>query len=41
MSNWQPDNTSLVQVMQLLKESQFPDNATQRAIQQVSLKENQ
>jgi hypothetical protein len=35
MANWQPDNNSLMQVIQLLKESQFPCNETQRAIQQV------
>ena len=36
MANWQPDNNSLMQVIQLLKESQFPCNETQRAIQQVT-----
>ena len=35
MSQWQPDNDNLVQVIQLLKESQYPCNETQRAIQQV------
>ena len=37
MANWQPDNNSLMQVIQLLKESQFPCNETQRAIQQVTI----
>ena len=35
MSDWAPDHDSLTQVIQLLKESQFPCTETQRAIQQV------
>lgn len=34
---WQPDEQSLQQVLQLLKDSQSPDTATQRAVQEVSL----
>lgn len=33
---WQPEESGLGQILQLLKESQSPDNATQRAVQQVS-----
>ena len=33
---WQPDENGLRQILQLLKESQAPDSATQRAVQQVS-----
>lgn len=33
---WQPQEEGLRQILQLLKESQSPDNATQRAVQQVS-----
>ncbi|XP_022254384.1 transportin-1-like [Limulus polyphemus] len=35
---WQPQEEGLVQILTLLKESQSPDTATQRAVQQVSLK---
>lgn len=35
---WQPQEEGLRQILQLLKESQSPDNATQRAVQQVSFK---
>ncbi|XP_060578351.1 transportin-1-like, partial [Ruditapes philippinarum] len=31
---WQPEENGLGQILQLLKESQSPDNATQRAVQQ-------
>ncbi|XP_074640252.1 transportin-1-like [Tubulanus polymorphus] len=31
---WQPDESGLGQILQLLKESQSPDTATQRAVQQ-------
>ncbi|WAR22767.1 TNPO1-like protein [Mya arenaria] len=31
---WQPEENGLRQILQLLKESQSPDNATQRAVQQ-------
>lgn len=34
---WQPDEQGLQQVLQLLKDSQSPDTATQRAVQEVSL----
>lgn len=34
--SWQPQEDGLRQILQLLKESQSPDNATQRAVQQVS-----
>lgn len=34
---WQPQEEGLRQILQLLKESQSPDTATQRAVQQVSL----
>ena len=33
---WQPQEEGLRQIMKLLKESQSPDTATQRAVQQVS-----
>ena len=33
---WQPQDDGLRQILQLLKESQSPDNVTQRAVQQVS-----
>lgn len=33
---WQPDEQSLQQVLLLLKDSQSPDTATQRAVQEVS-----
>ena len=32
--NWQPEQSGLHQILQLLRESQSPDNATQRAVQQ-------
>lgn len=32
---WQPDQASLEQILQLLKESQNPDTDTQRAVEQV------
>ena len=32
---WQPEESGLRQILQLLKESQSPDTATQRAVQQV------
>lgn len=35
---WQPDEQGLQQVLQLLKDSQSPDTATQRAVQEVSSK---
>ncbi|XP_014661987.1 PREDICTED: transportin-1-like, partial [Priapulus caudatus] len=31
---WQPDQNGLQQIIQLLKESQSPDTATQRAVQE-------
>lgn len=34
---WQPDEQGLMQVLQLLKDSQSPNTITQRAVQQVSL----
>ncbi|KAF4521802.1 hypothetical protein B566_EDAN011387 [Ephemera danica] len=34
---WQPQEEGLMQILQLLKESQSPDNATQRAVQQECL----
>lgn len=34
---WQPEENGLRQILQLLKESQSPDTATQRNVQQVSL----
>lgn len=33
--SWQPQEDGLRQILQLLKESQSPDTATQRAVQQV------
>jgi hypothetical protein len=33
---WQPEESGLGQILQLLKESQSPDTATQRAVQQVN-----
>lgn len=33
---WQPDEQGLQQVLQLLRDSQSPNTATQRAVQQVS-----
>lgn len=33
---WQPQQEGLSQILQLLRESQSPDNATQRTVQQVS-----
>ena len=33
---WQPDEHGLQQILDLLKESQSPDNAIQREVQQVS-----
>lgn len=33
---WQPEENGLGQILQLLRESQSPDTATQRAVQQVS-----
>ena len=35
--SWQPEESGLQQILQLLRESQSPDTATQRAVQQVSL----
>ena len=35
--SWQPQEDGLRQILQLLKESQSPDNATQRAVQQVRM----
>ena len=35
--SWQPAEDGLRQILQLLKESQSPDNATQRAVQQVKI----
>ncbi len=32
--NWQPEEAGLAQILQLLRESQSPDTATQRAVQQ-------
>ncbi len=32
--NWRPDASGLQQILQLLRESQSPDTATQRAVQQ-------
>lgn len=34
--SWQPDEGSLGQILQLLKESQNPDTETQRSVEQVS-----
>lgn len=36
---WTPQEEGLRQILQLLKESQSPDNAIQRAVQQVSFEE--
>lgn len=33
---WTPQEDGLREILTLLKESQSPDNATQRAVQQVS-----
>ena len=33
---WNPDDNGLQQIIQLLKESQSPDTATQQTVQQVS-----
>lgn len=33
---WEPEQEGLRQILTLLKESQSPDTATQRAVQQVS-----
>lgn len=35
---WQPQEEGLRQILTLLKESQSPDTATQRAVQQVSFR---
>ena len=37
MAGWQPEEQGLQQILQLLRESQSPDTATQRIVQQVSL----
>lgn len=34
---WQPQEEGLREILKLLKESQSPDTATQRAVQEVSL----
>ena len=34
---WQPQQEGLSQILQLLKESQSPDTAIQRTVQQVSV----
>jgi transportin-2 len=34
--DWQPDEQGLQQVLQLLKDSQSPNTATQRIVQDVS-----
>lgn len=34
--DWRPDEEGLQQVLQLLKDSQSPDTATQRVVQDVS-----
>ena len=36
MAAWQPEEAGLQQILQLLRESQSPDTATQRVVQQVS-----
>lgn len=36
MALWQPDNSGLEQIIQLLKESQSPDTEIQRQVQSVS-----
>ena len=33
---WQPEENGLRQILELLRESQSPDTATQRLVQQVS-----
>jgi len=33
---WNPESDGLQQILQLLRESQSPDNTTQRTVQQVS-----
>jgi len=33
---WNPESNGLQQILQLLRESQSPDNMTQRTVQQVS-----
>lgn len=35
MESWVPQEDGLREILTLLKESQSPDNATQRAVQQV------
>ena len=40
MAVWQPEETGLQQILELLRESQSPDTATQRAVQQVSINSN-
>ena len=35
--DWQPDEQGLQQVLQLLKDSQSPNTATQRVVQDVSV----
>jgi len=35
---WQPEESGLQQILQLLRESQSPDTATQRIVQQVSFR---
>lgn len=37
---WQPQEEGLREILKLLKESQSPDTATQRAVQQVSFSLN-
>ena len=37
MATWQPEQAGLQQILQLLRESQSPDTATQRVVQQVRL----
>ena len=37
---WQPEQSGLEQILQLLRESQSPDTATQRVVQQVSFSKN-
>ena len=37
---WSPEDGGLQQILQLLRESQSPDNATQRTVQQVSFRFN-
>lgn len=38
--DWQPDEQGLQQVLQLLKDSQSPNTATQRIVQDVSFRPN-